>query len=63
MIKFGDKVMVTKAGFFNGIKGIVVNYSDADYHYTVQLKGNIFKQFTASSLKPLNSRRGKLNEK
>lgn len=50
-LKFGDKVVVTKKGFFNGAKGTVKGYDDIDSKYDVQLDFNITKAFYADTLK------------
>lgn len=59
MIKFGDDVIVLKEGFYKGAKGKVINYSQADQTYLVQLPHNICKDFIAGSLQLTKKRRKK----
>lgn len=52
-LKFGDKVIVTKSGFYNGAKGIIVYQDALDLKYEVQLSFNITKNFYKSDLKKI----------
>lgn len=55
-LKFGDKVVVTKKGFFNGAKGVVKGYDNIDSKYDVQLDFNITKAFYKYTLKKVTKK-------
>ncbi len=50
-IKFGTKVSIVKRPFYNGIKGVILAYSQADQQYTVKLDHGVMAAFFEYELK------------
>lgn len=55
-LKFGDKVVVIKEGFFNGAKGVVKGYDTIDVKYEIQLEFNVTKSFYLDTLKKVTKK-------